>query len=312
MKSIWTIALWTMVTAPAWCNTVTLMQDAYVKGPVVHLAEIATIHGDDAEALGALEISTAAKPGSTRRIDVALLRNRLEHAGYSADDVEVQGVPRVAATTLHLDLDNSAVASNLRDYVVANMPWDPQDAVVDVTPPTGKYVLADGEVTIEWRIPPTYTYLGQGTFRGEIRVDGKLERTVYAKASVQAFAEVIVATRVISRGERITASNVKLAMQDLSQVKTGVYFGTDELEGTIAKSNIYAGQILSPRKVAAAKIVKRNQLVTVVTQAGPLTIESQAQAMSDGSAGDILTCRNMKSKEEFTGLLRKDGVVVVY
>lgn len=307
----WMIAIVMAMAMPGWADTVTLLQDAYVKGPVVRLADIATIEGEHAEALGALEISNAAKPGSTRRIDVSLLRSRIERAGYGQDAVELKGVARVAATTIHLEVDSNYLASNLRDYIETSMPWDPEDAVVDIEASSGTLMLSDGEVSVQWRINPTYRYLGRGTFRGEVSVDGRLERTVYAKATIQAFSEVLVATKGIARGERLSAANVAPEMRDLSQMKSGVFFGVDELEGIIAKSTIYTGQIVTPSKVVKAKIVKRNQLVSVQTQIGVMSIQSQAQAMSDGVAGDILTCRNLTSKEEFTGILRKDGVVVV-
>ena len=115
----------------------------------------------------------------------------------------------------------------------------------------------------------------------------------------------------VSRGERLTVQNVSLEKRELSGIKSGVFFDLDELDGAIAKSSIYQGQVISPRKVMAPKIVKRNQLVNVETQTGTLVIRTRAQALGDASAGDVIACRNIKSKEEFVGIVRKDGVVVI-
>lgn len=293
-------------------TTVTLKSEAYVSGPVVTVADVAVVKGPNAETLGAVEIVDAAAPGSSRRIDASLLENRIQRAGYDDTEIEVTGIARTMATTLHLEIQGSDLTENLREFVHTSMPWDPENTVIDIVPPGGTTVVSDGEVHVEWRTNPAYKYLGQGTFRGEISVDGRQEKTVYAKVNVQAYSEVLVATRNISRGDALNEANVALEMRDLSAIRTESFFGLDEVAGSVAKSSIHSGQIISPRKVMQPKIVKRNQIVTVMTQMGALTIQSQAQALKDGAVGDVLACRNLKSKEEFMGILRKDGVVIVH
>lgn len=114
------------------------------------------------------------------------------------------------------------------------------------------------------------------------------------------------------RGESLSAKNVFREKRDLSDIKTAVFFDTDELVGTVAKSTIRPGQIISPAKVMARKIVKRNQIVRVQTQLGSLIIMSQAQALDDGAVGDIVRCRNIKSKEEFSGVVAQDGTLTIF
>ena len=71
------------------------------------------------------------------------------------------------------------------------------------------------------------------------------------------------------------------------------------------------GQVISPRKVAPPVLVKRNQLIPVETTVGALTIRGQARALTQASAGDLVKAMNLRSKEEFVGVLRSDGVLVV-
>ena len=294
-------------------DTITLKPEVYIKGPKVLLGDVAVVEGENAEELRAIEIATAALPGSSRRIDASLLQSRIQNAGYDNDSVEMNTTHRViTATTMAIDLTNELLTDDLREHIFASMPWDPEETLIDIVPPTTKTVVAEGDIEITWRANPSYQFLGQGSFRGDVRVDGELSKTVYAKATVQPYAEVLVANQGVARGEVLNASNVHLEKRDLSAIKGGVFFGTDELDGAIAKSSIYPGQIVSAAKVMAPKVVKRNQIVRVQTQLGSLVIQSQAQAMSDGAAGDILRLRNLQSKEEFTGIVGKDGVLTVY
>lgn len=297
----------------AGADTVTLKPEAFIKGPTVMLGDVADIEGEHAEALRSIAVTHAALPGSSRRIDASLLRSRIVSAGYDSESVDVANTPRiVTATTMHLDVTRELLMDDLRNYIHMNMPWDPEETLVDIVPPTGKTVVADGDMSIAWRANPAYKYLGLGSFRGDISVDGQLSKTVYAKATIKTYADVLVTDGGLSRGTRLTPANVHLEKRDLSTIKTGVFFGLDELNGAIAKSSIRAGQIITPDKVMAPKVVKRNQIVRVRTQVGAMVIQSQAQALSDGSVGDVLRCRNLKSKEEFTGVVGRDGILMVY
>jgi flagellar basal body P-ring formation protein FlgA len=296
----------------AWAeDTVTLKQEAYVKGDKVLLGEIANIEGPNAKQLATIEVTNSAIPGSARRIDAALLRSRIDNAGYSDTDVELKGTPRVTATTMSLELTGDILAEELRGYIHETMPWPIEDTEIDIQSNVSKAVIPDGDYEINWRVTPSYKYLGLGTFRGEIMVNGEPAKTIYAKATIKTYAEVLVTNSGVSRGERLTVQNVSLEKRELSDIKSGVFFDLDELDGAIAKSSIYEGEIISPRKVMAPIIVKRNQMVNVESQNGSLIIRTRAQSLGDASAGDVIACRNVSSKEEFVGIVRKDGVVVI-
>ena len=300
------------LSAGAWAeDIVTLKQQAYVKGKTVLLGEIASVEGPNAPALARIEITSSAIPGGSRRIDGSLIRSRINLAGYEDATVSLKGTPRVTATTLSLELSQEVLAEELRNHIYDHMPWAVEDTEIEIVVPRGRTVISDGDFTINWRVSPSYKYLGQSNFRGEIMVDGKIEKTIYAKATVKAYAEVLVTASGVSRGERLTAKNVRLEKRELSTIRSGVFFDLKELNGAIAKSSIYENQVISPHKVMAPKIVKRNQLVTVETRIGVLVIQSRAQALGDAAVGEDLACRNVKSKEEFMGIVRKDGVVVI-
>ncbi len=191
------------------------------------------------------------------------------------------------------------------------MPWDVNAAMVEVVSSSRDFQVSDGEVTIDWRPNPQYDYLGPGTFRGAILVDGEVEETFYSKATVAAYDEVVVAVRPIKRGDRITRSNVRLEKRELSSLRDGAFFSLDDVRGHVARSTIQPGREVTERKIELPTLVKRNQIIAVETRIGGLTIRGRARVLSDGSAGDVLDCMNLNSKEEFVGVLRPDGVLQV-
>jgi len=172
-------------------------------------------------------------------------------------------------------------------------------------------IWIDGELEFRWQRNPQYAYLGQGTFRGEILVDGRSSLTLYVKANIETYENVIVASRGVSRGESFNTGNTKMDVRALSSVKSGAYFSLVDLKPMVSKGSIMAGQVITPRKVVKRQIIKRGQLIPVETTMGVMTIRAEAQALSSAAVGDILTCRNIQSKEELVGVVREDGVLVV-
>ena len=292
-------------------DTVTLRDEAYVRGPQVKLAEVADIDGEHADALRELEVVSAAAPGVAKRISAALVEARVRNAGFDAAQVSVAGAPTVNATTLHLEITSGMLTEDLRAYIRKEMPWDPSAALVDVTAPETEYNVADGEVSVVWRPDPQYEYLGQGNFRGEIRVNGEVQRMVFARANVSAYESVVIASQPIARGDLISSANARLEKRELSALDPGAFFSMQDVTGRIAKTTIQPGQALTGRRLEMPTLVERNQFVPVETRVGRLMIRGQAKALADGSAGDVILLLNVASNQKLSGVVRPDGVVEI-
>jgi flagella basal body P-ring formation protein FlgA len=292
-------------------NVVNLREEVYVKGPKVFLGDIAEVQGEAAEEMEELEILPAASPGSVKRIHSSMLRSRLVSSGYEAEEFEIKGAESVNATTLCIELSREMLVDDLRRFVVSEMPWGAENATVDIDAPREGMTLPEGDLTLEWSATPLYRYLGRGTIRGEAVVDGEVRDVVYCKVDVQAYGDVVVASGDIPRGSIISKSDLALEKRALSDMRNGYYEAPEELVGMVARSTIFPDTVLTSRHVMPRRIVKRNQIVMVEVRVGTLLVRDRARAMSNAAAGDIIICRRMNSKEEFQGVVRKDGVVVV-
>jgi len=292
-------------------DTITLKQEAYVKGPKVTLGEVADITGDHTEQLGGIEVGPAASPGDSRRVEKPLIEARLKTAGIAAETFDLRGAPAVVAKTLHLEVTRDVVEQNIRAFVEQQMPWKPEDAVIEVSFPMEGMVVPEGEVGFEWKVDPGFRFLGTGGIRGAVTVDGEVKRSFLCKVSIEAYDEVMVASVPIQRGSMLAMSNVTIERRAMSGLKDAVFHDPSELAGFVARRAIGPGEIITQRSLAPRIIIKRNQLVTVETRAGGMQIETQARAGSDGAAGDVVICVNPNSNQPFQGVVRRDGVVVV-
>jgi flagella basal body P-ring formation protein FlgA len=293
-------------------GTIALHEEAYVRGPQILLGEVAVVQGELAPELNQIELTSAASPGDSRRIAKSYIRSKIDLADLPETSLEITGPELVVAKTLYAEVTPQEVASDLRAYVEARMPWRSEDALVDISPPRGRLVLPEGEVTIEWRPTGRYDYIGGGAFRGEIRVDGAVVETVMCRAEIDAYGDAIIAAADIPRGTLITARHLTMEERSLEGLPRGALLDIGAIEGQVARSNIRRGEAIRGRDIEPRQLVKRNSMVTVETRVGVLVVRGRAKALNDGAAGDLVRCENLESEEEFSGVVRKDGVVVVH
>lgn len=313
MRRVHLIPILMLLPAAAWAepNVVALRDAVYVSGPTVTLGDVAVIEGEDAAYLASIELTSAALPGATRRLNPAIIYSRLEQAGVFPEEVDLRGANLVRATTISLELTPEMIGADLRAYIEREMPWDPDQATIDVYPPAQGLVVPDGQVGFRWRTNPGYDFLGNGSFRGEVLVNGEVEQSFYAKASIEAYVDVVVAARDLSRGDRLSTSNLALEKRALSHVGRSAYFDPAQLHGLVARGTLVRGQVITDRKVEAPIVVKRNQIVTVETKLGALTVQAQAKALGSAAAGEVVLLESVSSKRELSGVVRADGTVTV-
>ena len=293
-------------------DTVMLKTEAYVKGPMVTLGEVAEIKGENAPALQQIELSGAAAPGGSKRLDASLVLARIENSGIESSDISLDGANAVVAKTLSMELTQDILAEDLFSYIESQIPWKIEDTEIEVQHQAQNIVVPEGELSIKWSPQAQYRWVGPTVFRGEIRVDGDVKRSVMMKANVDATTDVLVASGDIIRGKLISASDVHFEKRSMSSLRPGSYStNPEELVGNAARTMLFAGQVVSPRQFVAPQLIKRNQMISVETRAGGLVIRSRARAMGNAGVGDLLTCQNPDSKQDFAGIVRKDGIVVV-
>lgn len=294
----------------AGADSITVRPEAYVKGPVITLGDVAEVTGPLADILAAVEVGPAAAPGASKRINATLIEARIRNAGLEADNVTVEGAKAVDAVTLFLEVTPDMLESSLREFVAAAMPWDAGDASVEITPPSRTEVIPDGALEFRWQPAGQYRYVGTGAFRGEILVDGVVRKTVLVKASIEPYTDVLVAVDTIGRGALIGQADVVSERRPVASLAQTPIASVDELQHQVARASIQPGQVITQRDVAPRKLVKRNDLINVLVRAGSLTITTRAKALADGGVGDTILCENIDSKGQFAGVVREDGAVV--
>ncbi|KCZ97653.1 flagellar basal body P-ring formation protein FlgA [Hyphomonas polymorpha PS728] len=116
-------------------------------------------------------------------------------------------------------------------------------------------------------------------------------------------ASSLVASEVIRAGDLVTPGN--------ATADTGVAVSLDEpVVGREARRTIYAGQPVTMDNTRPARLVARNQIVTVKYIAGGLEISTTGRAMGEAALNEPVTVLNLQSRQLVQGIVQENGWVL--
>jgi flagella basal body P-ring formation protein FlgA len=130
---------------------------------------------------------------------------------------------------------------------------------------------------------------------------GTMQVPIYAQVSGGPVM-VAVAVRPIARGAMITGADVELQILEASPATTSrrsPFNSLDQFVGMEARQAIQPGETIFTDQVQAPILVKRGELITVVSQGGGIRVRTTALAREDGAKGDLVKVEAEETGERF-------------
>lgn len=116
-------------------------------------------------------------------------------------------------------------------------------------------------------------------------------------------ASSLVAAEVIRAGGGVTAENAGLLEGDGPEVY-------DVFAGREVRRTVYAGQAITLENTQPARLVTRNQIVTIKFIKGQLEISTSGRAMGDAALNENVNVLNLQSRQMVQGVVQADGWVL--
>jgi flagella basal body P-ring formation protein FlgA len=158
-------------------------------------------------------------------------------------------------------------------------------------------------------LPPGGRTVGNTTVG--IRCDGPRPWSLYVPVKIRVYREVLTTTRPLSRGERLTAGDLRLARRDITSLRGGYLADPTQALGKVVRRRLASDTVLSAAVVESPIVVKRGQDVMLVSEAGSIRVQVKGKALMDGTSGDRIRVRNPRSKRIVEGTVVSAGVVRV-
>ena len=144
-----------------------------------------------------------------------------------------------------------------------------------------------------------------------VRCEGAKPWKLYVSAQTVVVGNVVVTTRPLARHHILQASDLRLARRDLTTLPRGYLEQPQQAVGEVLLRQLGDGQVVRLTQIAAPKLVRRGETVTLSADAGGVRVRMSGKALSDGASGDSVQVRNLSSRRVVQGIVTARGVVTV-
>lgn len=187
---------------------------------------------------------------------------------------------------------------------------EPQsDAEITVGRLDPRLRLSACEGEMETFLPQGSRALGNSTVG--VRCNGVKPWTLYVPVKVAVFRKVLVTNRPMARGELINATDLRMERRNLNTLRAGFLTDPSHAIGRLAKRPLTAGTPLSVSNLAAQRVIKRGEKVTLLMDIPGIQVRATAKALGDGAIGETISVRNTSSKKIIQATVISAGVVRV-
>lgn len=135
--------------------------------------------------------------------------------------------------------------------------------------------------------------------------------SIYVPVTVKQFGSVMIASRSVGRGGRITAADLIREERRLDTITAGYFTQKANLTGMTARRNIRSGMVIAPVHVRPPYAVKKGENVIIKAAIGGVEVRMDGTALDNGAEGEVIDVSNSSSNKTVEALVIRPGVVQV-
>jgi len=206
--------------------------------------------------------------------------------------------PVHAATQLH---------KNIEKQILAELTQIHPSAIINIAfnlPNTQKKFLKCKNI----QIPPITKIVSGGRFSLRLTCSNPSWATyITFKASIE--YPVAVATKHIKKGQKITNTNMRFLLQDITSANRGYFTTPKNLLGQDAKRLIRSAEIISPYMLSPPILIDKGDSVIIQANTGGLSISTIGTALQTGKLGKQIRVKNNRSGKTIRAYVASKGIV---
>lgn len=161
------------------------------------------------------------------------------------------------------------------------------------------------QASLEGNNPPT----GRLTVR--VRCNGDSPWSIFVPAHVSLYLEVVVARNPVKRNSLLQTGDLILAERDIGNLGQGYFLDPQQVTGSLATRALNAGQPVLASQVRKPPMVKRGDQVVISARSGAISVRMPGEALSDGTQGQQIRVRNLRSQRVIQARVVAPGQVEV-
>jgi flagellar basal body P-ring formation protein FlgA len=145
----------------------------------------------------------------------------------------------------------------------------------------------------------------------ELRCQDPKPWHLYVPVRIVATSPVAVAVHAIVAGAEIKAADLKIEEHDVSDLPLGFLDDPAIAVGLTASRPIAGGAYLTNQQLVGRKAVQRGQSVTLLADAGGISVRMAGRALTDALMNQRVRVQNLSSGKIVEGIARSEQVVEI-
>jgi flagellar basal body P-ring formation protein FlgA len=287
--------------------------DLVVSEDPVRLRDIAVLEGAAAEVVGDMVVLPAPAAGETRTVDGARLLASLQQAGVDLKAVTYTVPSSFRVRRAAQDVPEVTVRGIVEDHLRTALGVGADDAVLRGLELPGAIRVPTGPYTTRVTTPRGAALMGRVRLQIDFLVDDRVVRSAWVTADVARFGDVAVPTRAVARGEVLTAADVTVDRQDLSQLPRNLVSTPDNLVGMAARAPLLPWAPVRTEHVGKPSLVHRGDAVVLVAQRLGMRVTAPGEVRQSAGAGERVAVVNRTSGKALVGrVVDRDTVAVEF
>jgi flagellar basal body P-ring formation protein FlgA len=134
---------------------------------------------------------------------------------------------------------------------------------------------------------------------------------LYVPVRLIGTSQVAIAAHALVVGTVLTARDLSVEQRDIATLPPGYFDDPGVAVGLTVSRAIAGGTILTNQELLGAKAVQRGQTVTLIADAGGMSVRMAGRALSDGLINQRIRVENLSSGKIVEGIARSEQVVEI-
>lgn len=120
-----------------------------------------------------------------------------------------------------------------------------------------------------------------------------------------------VLNRTLNKGDKITSGDVEMRAFKPGRIPKNSINSKSALVGMTVKRALTAGAFVKANDIEMPKVIKKNELVTLILETKGMSLKTQGKAMDDAGLNEPIAVQNLQSKRIVHGKVTAPGVVMI-
>jgi flagella basal body P-ring formation protein FlgA len=311
----------------------------------VTLGDIAELTGPEAERLGGIVVAEIAEGAEAVEITVGDVRRRLDDAGAHWGRIQLSGgrvivrpamsattAPPLAMTPVAIDapaktrrgeapatirelaadlVDRPTLRGTLARMFVESLGIDPARLRLAFNDHNANLLDTDANAA-RFEIRPL-GHMASDRVEFSVRrwADGHIEQRYSITVLPMMNVDVAVPRRDIARGEQICEADLAVEERWLVPSQANSMSSLVQAVGQVADDRLEAGDPVRVRHIKREHVIKRGDRVMVRCLVGGVVISLEAEARSEGAAGETVELRKLGERDTFMATATGPGAAVI-